>query len=153
MLIKQLLTGGDYNKSLRQRRWASIGMLVIGLVGFACYFLLVPDSGLSDYARGFYLGAASGITSGAVVLLARTHYLLTHPKAQRKAKIKETDERERHIVRTAGLMAGAFTLFAAVLSLFVVLPLNTDVFYTLLAVVCFYSAAFFLSSLWLSRKL
>ena len=42
MLVKQLLTGGgDYKKSLKQRRWAAIGMLVIGLVGFVCYFLLV----------------------------------------------------------------------------------------------------------------
>ena len=47
MLVKQLLTGGgDYKKSLKQRRWAAIGMLVIGLVGFMCYFLLVPDLSL-----------------------------------------------------------------------------------------------------------
>ena len=58
MLVKQLLTGGgDYKKSLRQRRWAAIGMLCIGLVGIVCYFLLVPDSGLSDHAQGFYLGS------------------------------------------------------------------------------------------------
>ena len=65
MLIKAMLTGGgDYNKSLRQRRWAAIGMLCIGLVGFVCYFWLVPDSSLSEYAQGFYLGGASGISAG-----------------------------------------------------------------------------------------
>ena len=64
MLVKMMLTGGgDYKKSLRQRRWAAIGMLCIGLVGFVCYFLLVPDSDLSEHAQGFYLGAANGITA------------------------------------------------------------------------------------------
>ena len=66
MLVKQLLTGGgDYKKSLKQRRWAAIGMLCIGLVGFACWFFLVPDSHLSDHVQSFYLGAASGITAEA----------------------------------------------------------------------------------------
>ena len=30
---------------------------------FVCYFLLVPDSDLSEHAQGFYLGAANGITA------------------------------------------------------------------------------------------
>ena len=154
MLVKQLLTGGgDYKKSLKQRRWAAIGMLMIGLVGFVCYFLLVPDSHLSVHVQGFYLGAASGITAGALILFIRTQYLLTHPQAQRKAKIKETDEREMHIMRTAAQIAGGITIFGVVLSLFVVLPLSMEAYYALTGVVFFYAAVFFLSSLWLSRKL
>ena len=154
MLVKQLLTGGgDYKKSLKQRRWTAIGMLVIGLVGFMCYFLLVPDSHLSEHAQGFYLGAASGITAGSLILFIRTQYLLTHPQAQWKAKIKETDEREMHIMRTAAQIAGGITIFGVVLSLFVVLPLSMEAYYALTGVVFFYAAVFFLSSLWLSRKL
>ena len=154
MLMKQLLTGsGDYSKSLRQRRWAAIGLLMIGLVGFVCYFLLVPDSHLSDHAQGFYLGAASGITAGALALLIRTQYLMTHPKAQRKAKIKETDEREMHITRSAAQIAGGLTIFGVVLSLFIVLPLSMEAYYALTGVILCYAAIFFLSSLWLSKKL
>ena len=154
MLIKAMLTGGgDYEKSLRQRRWAAIGLLVIGLVGFACWFFLVPDSHLSDHAQGFYLGAATGITAGALFLLIRTQYLMTHPQAQRKAKIKETDERELHITRSAAQIAGGLTLFMVVLSLFIVLPLSMEAYYALIGVVLFYTAIFFLSSLWLSKKL
>ena len=154
MLMKQLLTGsGDYSKSLHQRRWAAIGMLIIGLVGFTCWFFLVPNSHLSDHAQGFYLGAASGITAGALALLIRTQYLMTHPKAQRKAKIKETDEREMHITRSAAQIAGGLTIFGVVLSLFIVLPLSMEAYYALTGVVFFYAAVFFLSSLWLSRKL
>ena len=154
MLVKQLLTGGgDYEKSFKQRRWAAIGMLCIGLVGFACWFFLVPDSHLSEHAQGFYLGAASGITSGALILFIRTQYLLTHPQAQRKAKIKETDEREMHIIRTAAQMAGGLTIFGVALFLFIVLPLNMDAYYALMGVVFFYAAVFFLSSRWLSKRL
>ena len=126
MLVKQLLTGGgDYKKSLKQRRWAAIGMLVIGLVGFVCYFLLVPDSHLSEHAQGFYLGAASGITAGG----------------------------KDGLLRTAAQMAGGLTIFGVVLSLFIVLPLSMEAYYALTGVVFFYAAVFFLSSLWLSRKL
>ena len=154
MLVKQLLTGGgDYKKSLKQRRWAAIGMLCIGLVGFACWFFLVPDSHLSDHVQSFYLGAASGITAGSLILFIRTQYLLTHPQAQRKAKIKETDERAMHIMRTAAQIAGGITIFGVVLSLFVVLPLSMEAYYALVGVIFFYTAVFFLSSLWLSRKL
>lgn len=154
MLIKQLLTdAGDYGKSLRQRRWAAVGMLCVGLVGIVCYVLLVPDSGLSDYAQGFYLGAAWGITAGALVLLVRTQYLISHPQAQRKAKIKETDERQMHIARTAAQFAGVFTFFAAAAALFVVLPLSMTAFQALMAVMVLYAASFFLSNLWLSKKL
>ena len=154
MLIKAMLTGGgDYENSLRQRRWAAIGLLCMGLVGFVCYFLLVPESHLSDHAQAFYLGAATGITAGALVLLIRTQYLITHPQARRKARIQETDERALHITRSAAQMAGAITIFAAVLSLFVVLPLSMEAYYALIGVVFFYTAVFFLSSLWLSKKL
>ena len=154
MLIKAMLTGGgDYEKSLRQRRWAAIAMLCIGLVGFACWFFLVPNSHLSEHAQGFYLGAATGITAGALFLLVRTQYLITHPQAQRRAKIKETDEREMQIIRSATQIAGGVTIFGVVLSLFIVLPLCMEAYYALMGVVFFYTAVFFLSNLWLSKKL
>ena len=154
MLIKAMLTGGgDYGKSLKQRRWAAIALLCVGLVGFVCYFWLVPGSHLSDHAQGFYLGAASGITAGALALLVRTQYLMTHPKAQRKAKIKETDERELHITRSAAQLAGGLTIFVVVLSLFIVLPLSMEAYYALMGVILCYAAIFFLSSLWLSKRL
>lgn len=154
MLVKQLLTNGeDYEKSLRQRRWAAIGMLVIGLVGFACYFLLVPGSGLSDYAQGFYLGAASGITAGALVLLVRTQYLITHPQAQRKARIEETDERKMQITRSAAQFAGVLTFFASAAALFIVLPLSMAAFQALMATMILYCFTFVAANAWLSKKL
>ena len=154
MLVKQLLTnGGDYGKSLRQRRWAAIALLAVGLVGVVCYFLLVPDSGLPDFVQGFYLGAATGIVIGALILLIRTQYLIAHPQAQRKARIKETDERQMHIARTAAQFAGVLTFFASTAALFVVLPLSMAAFQALMAVMVLYAVSFYLSNLWLSKKL
>lgn len=154
MLVKALLTGGgDYEKSLRLRRWAAIGLLALGLVGFVCYFLLVPGSDLSDYIQGFYLGAASGISLGALILLIRTQYLLTHPQARRKAKIKETDEREQKIVHTSFEAAGAVTFFTSAAALFVVLPLSMTAFKTLMATMILYCFIFVAANAWLSKKL
>ena len=153
MLMKQLLTGsGDYSKSLRQRRWAAIGLLMIGLVGFVCYFLLVPDSPLTQYAQGFYLGAASGITAGALILLAQTQHLITHPAARKKAQIQETDERTVYIIRTAFQAAGCITFFTAAAALFVVLPLSMAAFQALFSMIVLYSVSFAASNWLLSRK-
>jgi len=154
MLIKQLLTGGgDYEKSLRQRRWAAAGMLAVGLVGLACYFLLLPDSGLPDFVQGFYLGAASGLSAAAVGLLVRAQYLLTHPQAQHRAKIKETDEREMQIARTASQLAGVVTFFASAAALFVVLPLSMAAFEALTAAIVLYFLIFVTANIWLSKRL
>lgn len=153
MLIKQMTFSKDFDKSLRLRRLLSFALLGVGLVGMACYFLLVPGSSLSDYAQGFYLGAASGVTLGAVILLVRTQYLLTHPQAKQQAKIKENDERERRIVNDAFRLAGIVTFFTAAAVLFIILPLNTSAFYALLGVMVLYSLSFAAANLWLSKTL
>ena len=154
MLLKlMLLSTENYEKSLRQRRLAAVAFLVVGLLGFFCYFLLVPGSTLDDHAQGFYLGAASGISAGALILLFRTQYLLNHPEARKKARIQETDERERAIVRQAFQSAGLLTFFTAVGALFVVLPLSREAFYALFTVIIFYSLAFLASSRILSWRL
>ncbi len=154
MLIKQLLTGGgDYEKSLRQRRWVAAGMLAVGLVGFVCFFLLVPDSSLPDFVRGFYMGAASGLSAAGLALLVRTQYLMTHPQARREARIRETDEREMQIARTSAQLAGTVTFFASAAALFVVLPLSMAAFKALTAAILLYFLTFVAANLWLSKRL
>lgn len=153
MMMKMLLTGGDFEKSLKMRRTAALAMLAVGLVGLGCYFRLVPDSSLSEYAQGFYLGAAAGITGGSLVLLFRSLYLLTHPEARKRAKIQETDERTVHINRSAFMAAGFITFFASAAALFVVLPLSMDAFRALFSVMVLYCLIFVAARAWLSRKL
>ena len=108
MILKRMTqnAGGDYCKSLRQRSWAALAILAIGLTGLGCYLWLVPGSGLSDHAQGFYLGGACGITAGGLGLLIRNQWMLRHPEKWRKARIQETDERNQRIAAQAAQLAG-----------------------------------------------
>ena len=151
MLINMMTCGSDYEKSLKQRRLYFLAMLCVGLIGFVCYFLLVPGSSLSAHAQGFYLGAATGIVGGAIILLIRTQRLLSNPEARKKAKIKETDEREVQILQEAAFAAGMITFFGAAAALFVVLPLSMEAYYALLGMVALYTLSFFVLSLVLPR--
>lgn len=151
MLISFMTCGPDYEKSLKQRRLYFLAMLCVGLVGLVCYFLLVPGSSLSEYAQGFYLGAASGLVGGAGALLIRTQRLLSNPEARKKAKIKETDEREVQILREAAFAAGMITFFGAAAALFVVLPLSLEAYYALLGMVALYTLSFFVLNLVLPK--
>ena len=59
MLIKEVTVEENYEKTLRMRRLIFAGLLLVGVVGFICYHLL--GDRLPDFARGFYLGGASGL--------------------------------------------------------------------------------------------
>ena len=153
-MLMRLFDTPDYERSLRRRRLAAFGLLAVGVTGIVCYLLLIHDSDvLSDYARGFYLGGASGITIGAVLLLARVTYLLSNPEARKKAKIQEQDEREKAILNQSFQFAGIFTLFAAAGSLFVLVAVSMEATGAVLAVVAVYSVVWLLANLYLSKKL
>lgn len=144
----------DYDRSLRRRRLMAFGLLAVGITGLLCYIFLIHNSEvLSDYARGFYLGAASGMTIGAVVLLVRMQYLLTHPEARKKAKIQEQDEREKAIINQAFQFAGMFTFFAAVASMFVLVAVSKTAALAVFGVIVVYAVSWPLASLYLSKKL
>ena len=153
-MLMRMFDTSDYERSLRRRRLMSLGLLAVGITGIVCYFLLIHNSEvLSDYARGFYLGAASGITIGSVILLVRMQYLLTHPEARKKAKIQEQDEREKAIVNQAFQFAGMFTFFAAVASMFVLVAVSKTAALAVFGVIVVYAVSWPLASLYLSKKL
>lgn len=153
-MLMRLFDTSDYERSLRRRRLMAFGLLAVGLTGIVCYFLLIDGSDtLSDYARGFYLGGASGISIGSVFLIVRSHYLLTHPEARKKAKIQEQDEREKAITAMAFQFAGLFTFFAAAASMFVLVAVSKEAAMAIFAVIAVYSVAWLLASIYLSKKL
>lgn len=153
-MLTRLFDTPDYDRSLRRRRLMALGLLAVGITGFVCYFLLARDSEvLSDHARGFYLGAATGICLGALILLIRMQYLITHPEARKKAKVREQDEREKAIIGQAFQFAGMFTFFAAVASMFVLVAVSRDAFKAVFSMVIVFAAAFALSNFYLSKKL
>ena len=152
MLIR-LFDSSDYDRSLRRRRLLALGLLAVGITGLACYFLLVHDSEvLSDHARGFYLGAATVVCLGALVLLLRIQYLITHPEARKKARIREQDEREKTIISQSFQFAGIFTFFAAAASTFVLAAVSREAVAIILAVMAVYAIAFVLANFYLAKK-
>ncbi len=153
-MLMRMFDTSDYDRSLRRRRLMAFGLLAVGITGLLCYIFLIHNSEvLSDYARGFYLGAASGMTIGAVVLLVRMQYLLTHPEARKKTKIQEQDEREKAIINQAFQFAGMFTFFAAVASMFVLVAVSKTAALAVFGVIVVYAVSWPLASLYLSKKL
>ena len=153
-MLMHIFDTSDFERSLRRRRLTAFGLLAVGITGILCYIFLIHDSDvLSDYARGFYLGGASGISIGAVFLLIRVTYLLSNPEARKKAKIQEQDEREKAIINQAFQFAGMFTFFAAAASLFVLVAVSMEAALAVLGVVAVYAVTWLIANLYLSKKL
>lgn len=154
MILKMMTNhSGDYGKNLRQRRWAFLAILAIGLVGLGCYVWLVPDSGLGDYARSFYLGGACGITGGSLGLLVRNEWMLRHPEKWKRARIQETDERSQRISAQAAQLAGVGVFFLQALAAFVLVAVDRRLVTVLLCSMAVYMALFLGTRFGLSRKL
>lgn len=152
-MLMRVFDTSDYGRSLR-RRLTAFALLAVGIVGILCYLFLIHGSQtFPDFARGFYLGGASGICIGSVFLLVRTTYLLTHPEARKKAKIKEQDEREKTIINQSFQFAGVFTFFACAASLFVLVAVSLEAAAAVLGVVALYSIVWVAASIYLSKKL
>jgi len=153
-MLMKLFDTSDYERSLRRRRLLAFGLLAVGITGILCYFFLINGSdALPDFAQGFYLGASSGFCLGAVVLLVRAQYLLTHRSARKKAQVQEQDEREKAIVNQAFQFAGMFTFFASAASLFVLVAVSRAAAAAILAVVAVFAVTWLLANLYLSKKL
>lgn len=154
MILKRMTNhSGDYGKNLRQRRWAFLAILAIGLVGLGCYVWLVPDSGLGDYARSFYLGGACGITGGGLGLLVRNEWMLRHPEKWKRARIQETDERSQRISAQAAQLAGVGVFFLQALAAFVLVAVDRRLVMVLLCSMAVYMVLFLGTRFGLSRKL
>ncbi len=153
-MFMHIFDTSDFEHSLRRRRWVGFGLLAVGIVGVLCYLFLIHGSDvLPDFARGFYLGGASGISVGAVFLLVRATYLLTHPEARKKAKIREQDEREKAIINQAFQFAGMFTFFAAAASMFVLVAVSMEAALAVLGVLAVYAVVWLIACLYLSKTL
>lgn len=153
-MLMHIFDTSDFERSLRRRRLVAFGLLSVGITGILCYLFLIQNSDvLPDFARGFYLGGAGGITIGAVILLARVTYLLSNPEARKKAKIQEQDEREKAIINQSFQFAGMFTFFAAAASLFVLVAVSQEAAAAVVTVVGVYSIAWLFRMLYLSKTL
>ena len=153
MALIKLFGGKDYTQRLKNQLLASVALLLVGVVGIICYFILVPTSGLSDFAQGFYIGGALGITAGALITLVRCIYLLKNPEARQKAKVKDTDERSQTIVYKSFAIAGGVTFFTSAAALFVIIPFSVEIFWGVLGTMALFGVTFAVSNLILERTM
>ena len=87
MMLALLFTPHDFDRALRRRRLAALGLMALGALGCLCYSLLPWDGGiLPDYARGFYLGASCGIALAGVALLFAPS--ICSPTLRRESRLK-----------------------------------------------------------------
>lgn len=153
MALIKMIGGKDYTQQLKNQRLASVGLFLVGIVGIVCYFTLVPGSGLEDFAKGFYIGGASGITAGAAILFIRCSYLLKNPEAYQKAKVKDTDERSQTILHKSFEIAGIVTFFTSAALLFVLAPFDMYAFRAIMTVMILFAAVFVAANRILERKM
>lgn len=151
--MDQIDDGKDYTRRLKTQLLASAGLLLVGAVGIVCYFRLVPDSDLTDFARGFYIGAALGLLAAAAITLVRCIYLLKNPEARQRAKIKDTDERSQTIRSRSFAVAGGVTFFVGFAALFVVLPFSAAAFWGVLGTMALFGVSFAGANLVLERTM
>lgn len=153
-MLCQFFGCADYGRSLRRRRLAGAGLLALGALGCLCYVLLLQKgSALSDYARGFYLGFSCGLALAGVVVLVRAQYLLSHPQAQKRARVRERDERSRAIAARSFQFAGLLTFYLCAAALLVAVAVNQIAAKVLLGVMAVYAAAFLCAGVVLSKRL
>ena len=149
-----LFPSADYERSLRRRRLAGVGLIALGALGCLCYALFLREGGaLSDYARDFYLGFSCGLALAGAVVLIRSQYLLGRPQARRRARIREQDERSHTIAAHACQFAGLLTFYLCAAALLVAVAVNHTIAMVLLTVMAVYAAAFVCAGVVLSKRL
>ena len=149
--VTNKVSGKDYAKALRLRRWAFLVILAIGLVWLGCNVWLVPHYDLNDYVRSFYLGGALGMTGGGLAFLLHNEWMLHHPEAWKRARIRETDE--QRIEARAAQIAGRWL---QILQIPIVLVLLLVDLRLALVIVCFmglYSLLYLIAWTVLSRRM
>ncbi len=149
--VTNKVSGKDYAKALRLRRWAFLVILAIGLVWLGCNVWLVPHYDLNDYVRSFYLGGALGMTGGGLAFLLHNEWMLHHPEAWKRARIRETDE--QRIEARAAQIAGRWLQILQVPIVLVLLLVDLRL---ALVIVCFmglYSLLYLIAWTVLSRRM
>ena len=153
-MIAGLFCSSDYDRSLRRRRLAGIGLAALGALGCGCYVLLLrQNDSLPPSAQAFYLGFSCGLALAGLLLFLRAQYLLSHPQAQKRARIQERDERERSITLRAFQLAGLVTFYLCAAALLVAVTVDQTIAEVLLGVMAVYAASFLLVRCALSRQL
>ena len=89
----------SYGRVLRARRRVYLWCGAAGLAGVMVCLILLPDGGMPPIALAFYRGGSFGLLFAGLFQVLRTQRLLKRPERWKELRIREIDERQRHIDR------------------------------------------------------
>ena len=141
-----------YGRALRIRRRIFLWIAALGLLGLVVSITLLPSSGLPPIARAFYRGGSFGVLVSSLVWLARTQFLLRRPERWKGTRIRETDERIRHINWEAAQFAGTALVFLLTAAAFLLVAVDWRLGVLLSGLILAYFALFLLARWRLSKK-
>ena len=141
-----------YGRALRIRRRIFLWIAALGLLGLVVSITLLPSSGLPPIARAFYRGGSFGVLVSSLVWLARTQFLLRRPERWKENRVRETDERIRHINWEAAQFAGTALVFLLTAAAFLLVAVDWRLGVLLSGLILAYFALFLLARWRLSKK-
>ncbi len=153
MIIKQFFQGKTYRETLLRRLWLFLSMTFVGVLLIVLSLTVVKGSDLPDHIQGFYLGAGCGLTLCSVCFIASHLRLLRDPAAAKKAQVSEEDEREQAIVRSSMITVFWVCYVVTTAGIFIALPLNAAVSWTLAALMVLMTVSLILSIAWHKRHM
>lgn len=107
---------------------------------------------LSDQMQSVYSGFGTGFSIVMLIALIATIYLLLNKKQQARAQVRELDERNVMIQRTALTVTMGVGICACALACIVAGVFSPAVMFTLVAVILFFGAVYAIARLILGKR-
>ena len=142
----------SYGRVLRARRRVYLWCGAAGLAGVMVCLILLPDGGMPPIALAFYRGGSFGLLFAGLFQALRTQRLLKRPERWKELRIREIDERQRHIDRAAAHFAGAAVMYLQFAAALVLAAVDWRLGLLMSGLILAYFALFLLARWRLSKK-
>lgn len=93
----------EYKAELKKRKRPMVILLLLGLLtlGTLIALILIKPETLESYTAGFFCGIGTGLILGGLLGILKIRKTINDEAALKKARLKETDEREQAITSKA----------------------------------------------------
>lgn len=148
-------TNETYRKIVKRKAFIAGVIMVLGAATIAAdlvaQFLLGPE--MNDFRKGFFSGAGTGLFFGGAILMIKRIAMLKSEDKLKKARIEESDERNRKIADIAMRIATVILLAAMYVAMIVSGFIMPEMMKLLSFLVCFFLLAYVGAYKILQRKM